>query len=273
MPRFSPSSIVSSPFPSFSSSLLLCVLSRGGRRSAFRQMFFTSSSSSLSSSTNTDGTKSTKDEDENDEFSNYEDLMAMEDSYGSGISASEHAAAEANAKLLEQRKKILEERKKRGIQPGDRVRVHARKGAPYPDLSKRKKYYDGGYSMMSAKTTEGGARDCHENEGERKRAANVENSKKKRFDIRPVVGYVVTIRTDRVGVKRNDHAEDTDISFPTFPRSWVEQLDIGEMWEMNTGSRFQNTYGSFSSAEDAAFYQSGGASGSPEVQGQKASTS
>ena len=273
MPRFSPSSIVSSSFPSFSSSLLLCVLSRGGRRSAFRQMFFTSSSSSSSSSTNSDGTKSTKDEDENDEFSNYEDLMAMEDSYGSGISASEHAAAEANAKLLEQRKKILEERKKRGIQPGDRVRVHARKGAPYPDLSKRKKYYDGGYSMMSAKTTEGGALDGYENEDERKRAANVENSKKKRFDIRPVVGYVVTIRNDRVGVKRNDHAEDTDISFPTFPRSWVEQLDIGEMWEMNTGSRFQNTYGSFSSAEDAAFYQSGGASGSPEVQGQKASTS
>jgi len=74
-------------------------------------MFSTSSSSSSGKKNNendNDGRKATNIDDEgDDEFSNYEDLMAMEDSYGSGVSASEHAAAEANAKLLQQRQKIL----------------------------------------------------------------------------------------------------------------------------------------------------------------------
>jgi len=108
---------------------------------------------------------------------------------------------------------------------------------------------------MSAKTG-GGAR-VGVGDYERKQAANAEGSKKRRFDIRPVVGYVVEVRNDRVGVKRNERVDDSDISYPTFPRSWVEQLDIGEMWEMNTGSR-NGSFGSFSSAEDAAFYQSEG---------------
>ena len=280
--RYLPSSILSSFSVSSPQLLLRLHLLRGGKggrtRSAQKTMLemMFSTSSSLSSSSESsgkknnkndnDGRKATNIDERDDEFSKYEDLMAMEDSYGSGVSASEHAAAEANAKLLEQRQKILEERSKRGIQPGDRVRVYARKGAPYPDLSKRKKYYYEGYSLMSAKTVGGASGDGGDDE--RKREANAESSKKKnRFDIRPVVGYVIEVRNDRVGVKRNDRAEDTDISYPTFPRSWVEQLDIGEMWEMNTGSRFQNTYGSFSSAEDAAFYQSGGASEGNEGKG------
>ena len=277
--RYLPSSILSSFSVSSPQLLLRLHRLRGGKggrtRSAQKtmlemMMFSTSSSSSSGKKNNeneNDGRKATNIDDEgDDEFSNYEDLMAMEDSYGSGVSASEHAAAEANAKLLQQRQKILEERAKRGIQPGDRVRVYARKGAPYPDLSKRKKYYNEGYSLMSTKTVGGASGDGGDDE--RKREANAESSKKKkRFDIRPVVGYVIEVRNDRVGVKRNDRTEDTDISYPTFPRSWVEQLDIGEMWEMNTGSRFQNTYGSFSSAEDAAFYQSGGASEGNEGKG------
>ena len=285
--RYLPSSILSSFSVSSPQPLLRLHLLRGGKggrtRSAQKTMLemMFSTSSSLSSSSESSGKKNNKNDndgseatnidDESDEFSNYEDLMAMEDSYGSGISASEHAAAEANAKLLQQRQKILEERAKRGIQPGDRVRVYARKGAPYPDLSKRKKYYNEGYSLMSTNTVGGASGDGGDDE--RKREANAESSKKKkRFDIRPVVGYVIEVRNDRVGVKRNDRAEDTDISYPTFPRSWVEQLDIGEMWEMNTGSRFQNTYGSFSSAEDAAFYQSGGASEGNEGKGVGMST-
>ena len=238
----------------------MCILEEEeeGKKAASCGLFSTQVKNNFLFSTTSDNTNTITDDDGvggDDELSNYEDLMAMEDSYGSGVSASEHAAAEANAKLLQQRQKILEEREKRGIQVGDRVRVHARKGAPYPDLSMRKKYYDDRDSVMSAKTG-GGAR-VGVGDYERKQAANAEGSKKRRFDIRPVVGYVVEVRNDRVGVKRNERVDDSDISYPTFPRSWVEQLDIGEMWEMNTGSR-NGSFGSFSSAEDAAFYQSEG---------------
>ena len=236
-------------FSSSSTRLRLYLRRRSTRRRQVKNNLFSTTSDNTNTITDDDGV------DGDDELSNYEDLMAMEDSYGSGVSASEHAAAEANAKLLQQRQKVLEEREKRGIQVGDRVRVHARKGAPYPDLSMRKKYYDDRDSVMSAKTG-GGAR-VGVGDYERKQAANAEGSKKRRFDIRPVVGYVVEVRNDRVGVKRNERVDDSDISYPTFPRSWVEQLDIGEMWEMNTGSR-NGSFGSFSSAEDAAFYQSEG---------------
>ena len=53
---------------------------------------------------------------------------------------------------------------------------------------------------------------------------------------REVYGYAACVRNGRVGVKRVG-AGDTDASFPTYPLSWVTVLDVGEMWEMNTGPR------------------------------------
>ena len=72
---------------------------------------------------------------------NFEDLMAMEDSYGSGVEDLSTAAMEmANARMAEQKRLQEEMRRLRGIQPGDRVRVRVRHGAPYPDPIKRYHY-------------------------------------------------------------------------------------------------------------------------------------
>ena len=50
-------------------------------------------------------------------------------------------------------------------------------------------------------------------------------------------------------MKRNGHPEDTADSYPTYPKAWVEVLDVGEMWEMKTGPR---NLGAFASDEDYA---------------------
>jgi len=63
------------------------------------------------------------------------------------------------------------------------------------------------------------------------------------------IGYVCCVRGQRVGIKRNGHPEDTDTSFPTYPKSWVEVLNVGEMWDMKTGPR---NLGAFASEEDYA---------------------
>jgi hypothetical protein len=78
----------------------------------------------------------------NDDWeANYEDLMAMEDSYGSGVEDLSSAAMEiANARMAEQKKLREEMLKNRGIQPGDRVTVAVRVGAPYPERVKRYHY-------------------------------------------------------------------------------------------------------------------------------------
>jgi hypothetical protein len=219
----------------------------------------------MTTKTNDDYKIDNDDDDDNDEFSNYEDLMAMEDSYGSGVSASEQAANEANAKLLDMRKRLLEEHKRRGIQKGDRVKVLIRRGAPYPERNHRssegglyininnnnEKVLQSGLTAASATTTD-------MTKKKKKIVKVVEEVKttikEKRYDIRPAIGYVVDVRNDRVGVKRCERIGDTDLYYPTFPKGWVEQLDIGEMWEMNTGSRFQNTYGSFASSAEAAIF-------------------
>ena len=48
--------------------------------------------------------------------SNYEDLMAMEDAYGSGVSASDAAAAAMNAAAVTEKRRRAERQKARGIQ-------------------------------------------------------------------------------------------------------------------------------------------------------------
>lgn len=200
----------------------------------------------------------------NDDWeANFEDLMAMEDSYGSGVEDLSSAAAElANARMAEQKKLQEEMRRLRGIQVGDRVRVRVRQGAPYPEPVKRYHHASPFGGAGLGHTPGADATDHPEPSGEGADAepsavdgapgaatATGDGGKKRRWKIVPVIGYVCRVRGDRVGVKRNGHPEDTDDAFPTYPKSWVEVLDIGEMWEMKTGPR---NLGAFASDEDYA---------------------
>ena len=154
---------------------------------------------------------------------------------------------------------------------GDRVRVRVRQGAPYPEPVKRYHHASpfGGAGLghtpgADATDHRGHARppeDTEDTHGEPSavegaatgagtRTATGDGAKKsRRWKIVPVVGYVCRVRGERVGVKRNGHPEDTDDAFPTYPKSWVEVLDIGEMWEMKTGPR---NLGAFASDDDYA---------------------
>ena len=205
---------------------------------------------------------------------NFEDLMAMEDSYGSGVEDLSTAAMEmANARMAEQKRLQEEMRRLRGIQPGDRVRVRVRHGAPYPDPIKRYHYtspFGGaglghdpsarGKGATAAAAAAAAAADDDDEEGggggERRgiaskgdAATGTTKGDARRGKIVVEIGYVVCTRGDRVGVKRNGHPEDTDESFPTYPKSWVEVLNVGEMWDIKTGPR---NLGAFASEEDYA---------------------
>lgn len=74
----------------------------------------------------------------------------------------------------------------------------------------------------------------------------------RRWKIVQTQGYVVAVRGNRVGIKRSGHLEDTDKSFPTYPKDWVKVLDVGEMWEMKTGPR---NLGAFASEDDDDYAQ------------------
>ena len=222
----------------------------------------------------------------NDDWeANFEDLMSMEDSYGSGVEDLSSAAAElAGARMAEQKRLQEEMRRLRGIQPGDRVKVRVRLGAPYPELVQRFNYAStlsgaglghapggGGNSVDAFASKEnidgedasskakpppssspsscakrrdygnGGVGDA-----ESKKASSGDS---RRWKMGVELGYVVCVRGDRVGVKRNGHPEDTDAVYPTYPKEWVEVLDVGEMWEIKTGPR---NLGAFASEEDYA---------------------
>jgi len=205
---------------------------------------------------------------------NFEDLMAMEDSYGSGVEDLSTAAMEmANARMAEQKRLQEEMRRLRGIQPGDRVRVRVRHGAPYPDPIKRYHYtspfggaglgHDPSARGKGATAAAAAAADDDDDVddeggggGERRgiaskgdAATGTTKGGARRWKIVVEIGYVVCTRGDRVGVKRNGHPEDTDASFPTYPKSWVEVLNVGEMWDIKTGPR---NLGAFASEEDYA---------------------
>ena len=190
----------------------------------------------------------------------------MEDSYGSGVEDLSSAAAElAGARMAEQKRLQEEMRRLRGIQPGDRVKVRVRHGAPYPEPIKRYHYNApfGGAGLghrPSASPIDAFDPDAaaEPDEGDdpsdaEDRAGGGGGGKKngdgRRWKIVPTLGYVVRVRGGRVGVKRNGHPEDTNESFPTYPKEWVEVLDVGEMWEMKTGPR---NLGAFASDEDYA---------------------
>jgi hypothetical protein len=88
-------------------------------------------------------------------------------------------------------------------------------------------------------------------------AQNTRGIESSRWRTRATFGYVVTVRNGRVGVKRTGSG-DTKESFPTYPRSWVTVLDVGEMWEIVTGPR--NIQGT----SDADFYEYQKATGGAE---------
>lgn len=198
---------------------------------------------------------------------NFEDLMAMEDSYGSGVEDLSTAAMEmANARMAEQKRLQEEMRRLRGIQPGDRVKVRVRHGAPYPEPIKRYHYNApfGGAGLghrpsaspidafdpdAAAEPDEGDDPSDAEDRAAAGGGGGKKNGDGRRWKIVPTLGYVVRVRGGRVGVKRNGHPEDTNESFPTYPKEWVEVLDVGEMWEMKTGPR---NLGAFASDEDYA---------------------
>lgn len=242
----------------------------------------------------------------NDDWeANFEDLMAMEDSYGSGVEDLSSAAAElANARMAEQKKLQEEMRRLRGIQPGDRVKVRVRLGAPYPEVVKRFHYASpfGGAGLGHAPGGGGGADEAdafastETNIAETSDASNeraspsssstpgankrlndgvqsAEKNKKpafgasRRWKMGVELGYVVCVRGERVGVKRNGHPEDTASSYPTYPKDWVEVLDVGEMWEMKTGPR---NLGAFASDEDYAQAQKAWAEATMDIKAARA---
>ena len=107
---------------------------------------------------------------------------------------------------------------------GDRVRVDVRVGAPLPERSN--KASTSGVGGVGGVGGGGGGAD----------ATSERSSSKKRWLTRPVYGYACVVRNERVGVKRTG-LMDTNESFPTYPKSWVTALDVGEMWEICTGPR------------------------------------
>ena len=176
----------------------------------------------------------TKDDDDDVETSDdYEKMMAMEDSYGSGVMQEEKSGrAETPG---EKRQRIALDLERRGVLVGDRVRVAVRVGAPLPERAKKTR--EGVASeMVRRETMATPSTSSVSNNINNINGASTSAPKQRRWMTRAVTGYVVCVRNGRVGVKRTGLA-DSDEWFPTYPQSWVTVLDVGEMWEMNTGPR------------------------------------
>lgn len=163
-----------------------------------------------------------------DDMDNYEAMMSMDDSYGSGVLQEERTTGRRETPA-EKKKRLAAELRARGVLAGDRVKVDVRVGAPLPARSKL-----GVAAAMTADVVDqqgsgSGAPDEHfSQEGG--------GAPQKRWLTRAVFGYALCVRNGRVGVKRTGFG-DTDESFPTYPIGWVTVLDAGEMWEINTGPR------------------------------------
>ena len=178
--------------------------------------------------------RSAKDDDDDDDVEtadDYEKMMAMEDSYGSGVMQEEKSGRAETPE--EKRQRIALDLERRGVLVGDRVRVAVRVGAPLPERAKKTR--EGVASEMVRRetmTTPSTSSASNHNITDSSTGAQ----KQRRWMTRAVHGYVVCVRNGRVGVKRTGLA-DSDEWFPTYPQSWVTVLDVGEMWEMNTGPR------------------------------------
>jgi len=158
-----------------------------------------------------------------DDDASYEAMLSMDDGYGSGVLAEEQAAREAGdvETPAEKKARLAAELEARGVLVGDRVRVDVRVGAPLPERSNK--------ASTSGVGGGGGG-------GVGDATSDARASAKKRWLTRPAYGYACVVRNERVGVKRTGMM-DTNESFPTYPKSWVTVLDVGEMWEICTGPR------------------------------------
>ena len=176
--------------------------------------------------------KDAKDDDDDVETSDdYEKMMAMEDSYGSGVMQEEKSGRAETPE--EKRQRIALDLERRGVLVGDRVRVAVRVGAPLPERAKKTR--EGVASEMVRRETMATPSTSTVSD-HNINSASSSAPKQRRWMTRAVTGYVVCVRNGRVGVKRTGLA-DSDEWFPTYPQSWVTVLDVGEMWEMNTGPR------------------------------------
>jgi hypothetical protein len=178
------------------------------------------------------GAKDDDDDDDDVETSDdYEKMMAMEDSYGSGVMQEEKSGRAETPE--EKRQRIALDLERRGVLVGDRVRVAVRVGAPLPERAKKTR--EGVASeMVRRETMATSSTSSASNHNITDSSTSAQ--KQRRWMTRAVTGYVVCVRNGRVGVKRTGLA-DSDEWFPTYPQSWVTVLDVGEMWEMNTGPR------------------------------------
>ena len=174
-----------------------------------------------------------KDDDDDVETSDdYEKMMAMEDAYGSGVMQEEQSGRAETPE--EKRQRIALDLERRGVLVGDRVRVAVRVGAPLPERAKKTR--EGVASEMVRREAMATPSTSSASDHEISGASTSALPKQRRWMTRAVTGYVVCVRNGRVGVKRYGLA-DSDEWFPTYPQSWVTVLDVGEMWEMNTGPR------------------------------------
>ena len=163
-----------------------------------------------------------------DDMDNYEAMMSMDDSYGSGVLQEERTTGRRETPA-EKKKRLAAELRARGVLAGDRVKVDVRVGAPLPARSKLGVAAAMAADVVDQQGSGSGAPDEHfSQEGG--------GASQKRWLTRAVFGYALCVRNGRVGVKRTGFG-DTDESFPTYPIGWVTVLDAGEMWEINTGPR------------------------------------
>ena len=229
----------------------------------------------------------------NDDWeANFEDLMAMEDSYGSGVEDLSSAAAElANARMAEQKKLRRRCAACEASSPATESRCacgSARRTRRWSRGSTTRRPF-GGAGLGHAPASAGGERRRRRRSSARPGLRRDEDdvatpAKKELIDAtaRPrrrdaasegdagarawkmgvELGYVVCVRGERVGVKRNGHPEDTRGATRRTRRTWVEVLDVGEMWEMKTGPR---NLGAFASDEDYAQAQAAWAEATGEA--------
>ena len=162
-----------------------------------------------------------------DDMDNYEAMMSMDDSYGSGVLQEERTTGRRETPA-EKKKRLAAELRARGVLAGDRVKVDVRVGAPLPARSKL-----GVAAAMAADVVDQQGSDAKDAKHSFQEGGG---ASQKRWLTRAVFGYALCVRNGRVGVKRTGFG-DTDESFPTYPIGWVTVLDAGEMWEINTGPR------------------------------------
>jgi len=188
-----------------------------------------------------------------DEVDNYEAMMSMDDSYGSGVLQEERTTGRRETPA-EKKKRLAAELRARGVLAGDRVKVDVRVGAPLPARSKL-----GVSAAMAADVIDhgSGSGPGADEKYERFQRGGGGDASRKRWLTRAVFGYALCVRNGRVGVKRTGFG-DTDESFPTYPIGWVTVLDAGEMWEVNTGPR------SLAGASDWDFAEYRAATASPD---------